>query len=514
MISKKLKNSEEKKTFVEKNLKIIFLAIFALLIFPSLISASCGATCMTIGAGGGCDRPVRPDENECNYGVTPGCCGCFRQYYAFNADDVGGICKSGESCFVTITDNVWYKSHKFPDTDDYNGRPCAVFSANWLWELNCFENGRGVWDASERKCIQCDGKLENKVCGSAGTKSTETCKDSNSDGIPDDNDHDGVPDYCISLGCAVEGNKKCETACDVSVSPKCDDKTPGTPGNPGDPCGNGGHCDENCQCVGEVVSLCGNGALDGGEDCDIGHDLTPGTADDIDAACPGKCQADCKCPAGLCKTGPSYNTCQEEGIKCPTCSEQLIGGLVPCGRTCDDPCTAECECEPCTLCHLFVLFKRIVDFLAKDILFPLAVLMIIIGGVMFLTAAGSPERIGTAKKILTSTVMGLVIIFLAWLIVDTIIMVLTPANSPFRNWNEIDCPLPEETSLPEEELPPGCTCTDWVDVGCGTGGCAGTEMHKTRTCNPAGCAEETGCFADITCGAHTIPGCPSCILCP
>jgi hypothetical protein len=271
-------------------------------------------------------------------------------------------------------------------------------------------------------------------------------------------------------------------------------------------CPVGTTCDANCQCVGEAAHPQCNDGIDNDGDGKIDFPSDPGCTDANDN--------DETDVVGACKTGPSYNTCQEEGIKCPTCSEQLIGGLVPCGRTCDDPCTAECECEPCTLCHLFVLFKRIVDFLAKDILFPLAVLMIIIGGVMFLTAAGNPERIGTAKKILTSTVMGLVIIFLAWLIVDTIIMVLTPANSPFRNWNEIDCPLPEEAGPPEEELPPGCTCTDWVDVGCGTGGCAGTEMHKTRTCNPAGCAEETGCFADITCGAHTIPGCPSCILCP
>jgi hypothetical protein len=55
------------------------------------------------------------------------------------------------------------------------------------------------------------------------------------------------------------------------------------------------------------------------------------------------------------------------------------------------------------------LFKRIVDFLAKDVLFPLAVLMIVIGGVMFLTAAGDPGRIGTAKKILTSVVIGLLL---------------------------------------------------------------------------------------------------------
>jgi uncharacterized protein HemY len=68
--------------------------------------------------------------------------------------------------------------------------------------------------------------------------------------------------------------------------------------------------------------------------------------------------------------------------------------------------------------------------------------MIVIGGVMFLTAAGNPGRIETSKKILTSVVIGLLIIFLAWLIVDTIIMFMTKSGSPFQNWKTINCPVP------------------------------------------------------------------------
>ena len=133
-------------------------------------------------------------------------------------------------------------------------------------------------------------------------------------------------------------------------------------------CPAGKTCNANCQCV--IPSTCGNGQLDAGEDCDIGPDKIPGTADDIDKYCKGQCQANCKCPGPVagCKTGPTY-TCPA-WITCPVCSEELQGGLVPCGRNCDDPCTPECECAPCTLCHLFVLLKRIIDFLAEDVLFP------------------------------------------------------------------------------------------------------------------------------------------------
>jgi heme/copper-type cytochrome/quinol oxidase subunit 4 len=77
-----------------------------------------------------------------------------------------------------------------------------------------------------------------------------------------------------------------------------------------------------------------------------------------------------------------------------------------------------------------------------NIIFPLAALMFVVGGVMFLTAGGNPGRIGTAKKIVTAVVMGIVIILVAWLIVDTVITFITPAGSPFQSWHTIDCPVP------------------------------------------------------------------------
>jgi len=510
MIYEKLKNCEEKKTFIEKNLKIIFLAVFVLLVFPSLISASCGAKCMQ---GGACDEGLHVDE--CNYGVTPGCCGCFRQYYVFNATDVGGICKAGESCFAMITDKVWYKSHKFPNTGDYNGRPCAAFSSSSIFEYNCSQNGKGVWDASERKCIQCNGKLENKICGSAGTVSIETCKDTNSDGILD---------YCISLGCSQAGNGKCETACDAAgVSPKCDDKSEG------EGCGTGGICDANCQCIGEVLP-CGNKSCDvAGGEC---------------SSCPADCTVTDCCGNRVCNSAVGENStnclgdcppceptctcvCPDE---CPcgsgTCPPELRGGLVPCGKNCDDPCTKSCECCPCTLCHLFVLFKRIVDFLTLNIIFPLAVLMIVVGGVMFLTAGGDPGRIGGAKKILTATVIGLAIILAAWLIVDTVITFLTPASSPFQNWSTIDCPLCGDGNCDSGETKANCPadCAPPPPPVCSPDGCngncpAGCTVAQDPDC---GCQNGNACCGigcnnanDSDCPAVCTPTIPLCNgVCP
>jgi hypothetical protein len=128
---------------------------------------------------------------------------------------------------------------------------------------------------------------------------------------------------------------------------------------------------------------------------------------------------------------------------CPCSStEPCKGGLVPCGRSCDDPCTEICECCPCTICHFFVLIKRIIDFLTTTIAFPLLALMIVVGGIMFLTSSGSEKQLTKAKEILKAAAIGILIVLCAWVIIDTVITLLTPADSPFRNWSTINCPVP------------------------------------------------------------------------
>ena len=129
-------------------------------------------------------------------------------------------------------------------------------------------------------------------------------------------------------------------------------------------------------------------------------------------------------------------------LNCPVPS-----GLVPCGRQRDAPDTIEIETEPCTLCHLFIMAKRIFDFLFLYLAIPLGVLMIIIGGAFILTAGGSPERTGQGRKILTAAIIGIVIFFASWIIVNTVLSFLTTGGPPSgivpifgKPWNQINCP--------------------------------------------------------------------------
>lgn len=97
---------------------------------------------------------------------------------------------------------------------------------------------------------------------------------------------------------------------------------------------------------------------------------------------------------------------------CPT------EGFVPCG-------TAGC---PCRLCDFFVMFDKILDFVFLKLVPPIAVLMLVIAGVMFFAAAGDPGKLGKAKSLLTSVIIGLAIIYGSWLIINTFFVAMGVAE--------------------------------------------------------------------------------------
>ena len=125
-------------------------------------------------------------------------------------------------------------------------------------------------------------------------------------------------------------------------------------------------------------------------------------------------------------------------------------GLVPCGNP------GQPACQPC---HIVVLVIRLINFGIKYLAVPLAILMFIWAGFTYALSGGSDKRIQSGKTILTNTVIGLLIVFGAYFIVDTAIKALT---GDFRNknfigafgpWNaptlEGTCGLPQIEKAPE-----------------------------------------------------------------
>ena len=107
--------------------------------------------------------------------------------------------------------------------------------------------------------------------------------------------------------------------------------------------------------------------------------------------------------------------------------------IVPCGR----------ETQPdCTLCHLWHLASNIINFISFNLAIPLATILFIAAGVIFLTSGGNQEKVALARSIFTNTVIGLVIIFTSWLLVDTLIKsIASDLEGIIGAWNEFpSCP--------------------------------------------------------------------------
>lgn len=113
------------------------------------------------------------------------------------------------------------------------------------------------------------------------------------------------------------------------------------------------------------------------------------------------------------------------------------GQLVPCGTGSGD------EFVPCNLCNLIVLINNIVRFLLFDLGLPIGVIAMLVAGYFFLTAGGSEQQIKQGKDTLKYAILGLIIAFGAWLIIDTILRGLVVPGGFLESgfWNKFPgCP--------------------------------------------------------------------------
>jgi len=85
----------------------------------------------------------------------------------------------------------------------------------------------------------------------------------------------------------------------------------------------------------------------------------------------------------------------------------------------------------CNFCDIGRVAANIFKFLRNDIAFPLAILMIIYGGIMMIFSAGSTARVATGRKILTAAVIGFAIVVGVSLILNTVLIIVTKSQFNF-----------------------------------------------------------------------------------
>jgi hypothetical protein len=97
-----------------------------------------------------------------------------------------------------------------------------------------------------------------------------------------------------------------------------------------------------------------------------------------------------------------------------------------------------CDCctknTPCSLNDFFILLKTLIDALLFAT-FPIAVIVIIMGGFKILTAQENTGKMGQGKKMVTWAVYGMLITFGSWLIVNTLLSTLT--GKGLTDWTKV-----------------------------------------------------------------------------
>ncbi len=107
--------------------------------------------------------------------------------------------------------------------------------------------------------------------------------------------------------------------------------------------------------------------------------------------------------------------------------------LVPCGKSTDS--------GMCTLCHLIIGIKDIMDYGFK-IMVVVAIVMLMVSGIVYIVSTGNTGMMDTAKHLLTNALIGFAIILGAWLVINTVILVLGAKGDlgvQAINWYTFEC---------------------------------------------------------------------------
>lgn len=84
------------------------------------------------------------------------------------------------------------------------------------------------------------------------------------------------------------------------------------------------------------------------------------------------------------------------------------------------PQICEAKIGGCDICDVVLVFTNAANIIASA-LSGMALLMFIVGGFFFIFSSGNEQRIETGRKILTGTVVGVLIVFIAWMGVNYIV---------------------------------------------------------------------------------------------
>ena len=106
------------------------------------------------------------------------------------------------------------------------------------------------------------------------------------------------------------------------------------------------------------------------------------------------------------------------------------GEIVPCGG--DKPV--------CGFCHIFEITNNILVYVLTCLAPIISGVMLILGGFYLMIAGVDPGQMQKGKEIILAAIVGLVIIFVSWVILNTFLVSLNIATwTGLDNWWEFNC---------------------------------------------------------------------------
>lgn len=107
--------------------------------------------------------------------------------------------------------------------------------------------------------------------------------------------------------------------------------------------------------------------------------------------------------------------------------------LVPCGGTGQ---------SRCTLCHLIIGIHGVIKY-GYRIALTIAIAMITLGGIMYILSRGDSGAVAKAKAVIYNALIGTIIIFGAWIMVNTTMLLLSAKSNlgvqKATSWDTFKC---------------------------------------------------------------------------
>jgi hypothetical protein len=190
-------------------------------------------------------------------------------------------------------------------------------------------------------------------------------------------------------------------------------------------------CDNNCECkaftlINRCADHCCQIANEGNKDykCKKGKCVLTGD-------CEEECVDISKCVGNFNVVTSGLTICPD-GLVCVERESCKIASTVPQLPT--TPTNSINVQEPTSSSNgstvnlsnkpLSEILEDLIKWLLKIVIL-IAILMIIVSGAMYMISAGDQQKVDTAKKALTYAILGLLVVVLAYAIVDTLVGILT-----------------------------------------------------------------------------------------